>query len=511
MPKIYIIALFLIPLFYVLRARRNTYRLPPGPRKLPIVENLFDMPRGGYMWLDYAAMCRRYKSDIIHLSALGNSIIVLNSARAVNDLLEKRSSIYSSRPSSVMLGELMGWGSTFIFRPNDDAWKAQRKIVTQAIPPTDPKRFHSKQISATHDLLRVLPQSDDIMKSLQTWAVIFITDITYGIQGDEAKLYLPTAIGAVESMAIAGTPGAFYVDQIPILKYVPEWFPGASFKRKAREWNKLRIKMTEDAYLVTKARLAAGTATPSLTSLALEEINHTQDVAYQEEVIKTASVAAYVGGSDTTVAALGAFLIAMLMNPEVQTKAHHELEKVLGPGDLPSFSDEPMLPYITAIVREILRHNPITPFAFPHLLIQDDIYEGYFLPKGSIIMPSIWSILHNVEDYPEPERFNPSRFLDSHGKLNPNIKDPATAAFGFGRRVCPGKQIALASIWIAVASILTCYTIEPELDENGKPIKPKGEWYSGPTLFNHPLPFKCRFIPRSKDVQASLGVSLVKA
>lgn len=62
---------------------------------------------------------------------------------------------------------MIRWGSTFIFRPNDDAWKAQRKIVTQAIPPTDPKRFHSKQLDATHDLLRVLPQSDDIMKSLQ--------------------------------------------------------------------------------------------------------------------------------------------------------------------------------------------------------------------------------------------------------------------------------------------------------------------------------------------------------
>jgi len=180
----------------------------------------------------------------------------------------------------------------------------------------------------------------------------------------------------------------------------------------------------------------------------------------------------------------------------------------LGPGDLPSFSDEPTLPYITAIVKEVLRHNPVTPFAFPHLLIQHDIYAGYFLPKGSIIMPNIWSILHNEEDYPEPELFNPSRFLDADGKLNPNVRDPATAAFGFGRRACPGKHVALASLWIAVASILTCYTIEPELDENGKPIKPKGEWYSGPTLFNHPLPFKCRFVPRSKDVEASLGVSL---
>lgn len=58
----------------------------------------------------------------------------------------------------------------------------------------------------------------------------------------------------------------------------------------------------------------------------------------------------------------------MLMNPEIQTKAHEQLEKVLGPGDLPSFSDEPLLPYITAIAQEALRHNPVTPLgAYQHM------------------------------------------------------------------------------------------------------------------------------------------------
>ncbi|KAF5382852.1 hypothetical protein D9757_007327 [Collybiopsis confluens] len=518
-----------IPLVYFLysRARQAASRqapLPPGPTKFPIVENLFHIPNGAFIWRDYTEMCKQYDSDIIHLSALGNSIIILNSKKAVSDLLEKKSAIYSGRPSTVMLGELMGWGDAFIFRPNDDFWKAQRRIMNQAMPPTDPKRFHPKQLSATHDLLRVLPNSDDVMKSLQLWAAVFIMDVTYGIQGEEAEPYLPTVMAALESMSIAGTPGAFYVDQIPLssaftVKYVPEWFPGAGFKRKAREWSELRKKMVEGPFSVAKERVAKGIATPSLTSVALEQMDPNQDTAYQEQLIKTASVTAYGGGSDTTVAALGAFVIAMLENPHVQTIAHRELDKVLGPGDLPTFSDEPSLPYITAIVREVLRYNPITPLAFPHQLVQDDIYEGYFLPKGSIIMPNVWlvalapalflearSITHNEKDYPEPDLFNPSRFLDSEGKLDPNVRDPANATFGFGRRVCPGKHIATASLWIAVASILACYTIAPELDENGNEIPPNVQWYSGPTVFNHPLSFKCRFVPRSKDVERSLGV-----
>lgn len=116
----------------------------------------------------------------------------------------------------------------------------------------------------------------------------------------------------------------------------------------------------------------------------------------------------YPAGSDTIVSNLGAFIIAMLMNPEVQNKAHRELEKVLEPGDLPSFGDESNLPYITAIVREVARHNPVAPIGsylvffwqihfptdltlgFPHLLTQDDIYKGYFIPKESIIISNIW-------------------------------------------------------------------------------------------------------------------------
>ncbi|KIK66226.1 hypothetical protein GYMLUDRAFT_157950 [Collybiopsis luxurians FD-317 M1] len=480
---------------------------PPGPRKLPIVGSLFSIPSQGNLWLEYDELSRKYDSDIIHLTAFGTSIIVLSSAKVVSDLLEKRFSKFSSRPRTVMLGELMGWGSVTLCRPYDNVWKVHRRMFNQAIPPSDVKRFYPKQINATHNLLRILVHSEDVVQDLHKWAAVFIMDITYGLSGKEAEPFLETAIDALDSVAIAGTPGAFYVDQFPILKYVPEWFPGASFKRKAKEWNLLRIRMTEEPFSVTKERMALGTVTPCLASSALQQIDPAKDVEQQEELVKTVSVMAY-GGEQilSTVAVLGAFLLTMLMYPEVQARAQRELDKVLAPGELPTFNDEATLPYIVAIIREIIRYQPVTPMAFPHLSTEDDTYKGYFIPKGSIVMANVWSILHNEEDYPEPHLFNPSRFLDKNGNLDPTVKDPSSAAFGFGIRACAGKHIALASLWIAVSSILTCYTIAPGLDEDGKEIPPKEVWYSGPTLFNRPLPFKCRFIPRSKDVQAALEV-----
>jgi cytochrome P450 len=281
-PSFAVVALFLFSLafaFYTYRKNRHHQSpLPPGPRKLPLIENLLDMPLE-YPWIEYREMCRQYDSDIIQLSTLGMSIIVLNSAKMVSDLFEKRSRIYSNRPHSIMISELMGyffcalfsvdkliskssWEKMFALRSYDEVTMAQRKILNQAFPPGDIGRFHSKLLDATHDLLRAIGRSDDLIKYLHTWAALVVLDIIYGIQGEEIEVYLPIALEALQSLNIAGSPGAFYVDQIPLLKYVPEWFPGAGFKRMAQEWNNLRIKMTETTFNVTKEQTVSNWVGP---------------------------------------------------------------------------------------------------------------------------------------------------------------------------------------------------------------------------------------------------------
>ncbi|KAJ3768588.1 cytochrome P450 [Lentinula raphanica] len=484
--------------------KQTRYPLPPGPKKLPIVGNLFNMPRSGVAWLEYTALSRQYKSDIIHLSVLDNSIVVVNSAKIASDLLDKRSLIYSSRRSTIMLGKLVGWETVLPFRSNDSSWKQQRKIMSQAFP-TDSTRFYPMLMRATRSLLKALPCTDDIFDPLHVWAAVTIMDVTYGMNAEEAKAHLPIAEGAIEAIIVAGIPGAFFVDHIPILRYIPEWFPGAGFKIKAKIWAELRERMTNLPFGLTKERVAMGVAKPSLTSVALEQIDDQQDVGEQEALIKTAAVAAYAGGSDTTVTALHSFIWAMLQYPEVQIQAHHELDRVVGPGNLPSFAHKASLPYIAAIVQETMRYYPVAPVV-PHRLIVDDIYNGYLLPRGSAIVSNIGSMLYNEEVYPQPNIFNPARFLNNKGNLNPNVKDPADYAFGFGRRVCPGKSFASASLWLAIASILSCYSIEPKLDEHGEPIKPQLQerTQSGLTLLNKIPPFKCRFVPRSGDLPRML-------
>ena len=91
---------------------------------------------------------------------------------------------------------------------------------------------------------------------------------------------------------------------------------------------------------------------------------------------------------------IGAFFLAMALYPEVQKKAQQELDAVVGTeGRLPDFSDQPSLPYITAIVKELLRWHPAVPMGVPYRVLADDEYNGYYIPKGSIILPNMGCVI----------------------------------------------------------------------------------------------------------------------
>ena len=127
------------------------------------------------------------------------------------------------------------------------------------------------------------------------------------------------------------------------------------------------------------------------------------------------------------------FFLTMVLNPKVMQKAQEELDRVVGKGRLPDFSDKDDLPYIDAVVKELLRWNPPLPIGLPYRVTQDDIYRGYFIPAGATVIQNAWAVCRDPEMYPDPEVFNPDRFLKD-GKINPLVFNPEDRIFGSGRR-----------------------------------------------------------------------------
>jgi cytochrome P450 len=142
----------------------------------------------------------------------------------------------------------------------------------------------------------------------------------------------------------------------------------------------------------------------------------------------------------------------------------------------------------------------------PHVTTRDEEYRGYFIPKGTLILGSIWNILHNPEDYPDPEVFKPERYLTPEGKFNTSVRDPRTAAFGFGRRICPGRHAADASLFATVSTILATVHIERAKDAEGKEIIPEVDQTSG--ILSQPKAFEWSAKPRSKRAEALLAAAL---
>jgi len=151
----------------------------------------------------------------------------------------------------------------------------------------------------------------------------------------------------------------------------------------------------------------------------------------------------------------------MILYPATQAKAHAELDQVIGRERPPTISDRESLPYCWAIVQEVLRWQPVATVALPHVLDQDEEFQGYLLPKGTTIMPNIWAMGRDERDFPSAEDFMPERFLSEDGKsLRTDVPGRSPSlAFGFGRRICPGYHLAEANIFAAVVSILWSSTI----------------------------------------------------
>ncbi|KAF8523692.1 cytochrome P450 [Hysterangium stoloniferum] len=462
-------------------------KLPPGPRGEFVIGNLRDIPSHNE-WETYSKWHEKY-GDLVYLNVLGTSLLYVNSAEMACELFDRRSAIYSDRPSIPMF-DLIGACWPVSLMPYGEKWRQHRYAFHQKLNSTVLTQYTPVQIKHARDWELHIRHSIGAV----------IMEIAYGIDIlPENDPYITTAEFAVGLGGTVGAPGSYLVNTIPLLKYLPEWFPGAGFKKKARIWRKKVTDMPTIPFQFVKKELAAGTAKPSLTATLLEEAyakagyqNISED---EEELIRNLAGTIYAAGADTMASTLQILIFAMVLYPGAQLAAQKELDAVVGPNRIPSFEDRRDLPYISALCKEVLRWHPLFIAALPHRLVQDDVIGQYFIPAGTMVLGNAWGILHSEAMYgPDTMAFKPERFLDA-----PDMKDPA-AAFGFGRRACPGTAMAENGLFITAASILHVFNI---VLPRGVPSPDRDAFKPG--MFSCPLPFKCSFVPRSVAAEALIN------
>jgi len=468
---------------------------PPGPKGRLFLGGL-DLMASVYNPEMQVRWFQKY-GDLVSINILGTRLIFVNSSKIAHELFEKRSSVYSDRFSQTML-KMTGWDWNWTFMRYGQKWREHRRIFHQYFNSNSVSQFHAVQTQATLDLIwRLSETPTDFEEHIKYFSAYIIMKAAYNYELlAKNDPYIDIVHTAMEGLSETMNPGSFLVDFIPILRYLPNWFPGAGFKERANYWAKSTQEVREMPFKRVKEAIANGCAGYSVASSALTWLTSKgMPPDRADQIVRDVTGQAYAAGARTTSDALLTIILCLLMCPETQKKAQAELDTVAGDG-LPTMEDRPQLPYIDAICNEAHRWQTTIPFGVAHAAYDDDIYENYFIPKGSIVIANAHVILHEEEAYgPFVERFIPERLLEAG-------MDPPMAQFGFGRRVCPGRYLASGSLFIATAMILKLFDITPAVDKDGNEIPVLAEPTTGALIA--PKPFKCRFKPRTSHSEKLL-------
>ncbi|KAG2072885.1 cytochrome P450 [Suillus decipiens] len=362
-------------------------------------------------WLMYSKWEAEY-GEIIYSRLFSQDIVVINSERVVHDLLDHHSHNYSTRPSGIV--RMLDFFSTAVV------------------------------MSIVYDYTAVRLNDP----------VVVVLERSLEVSIKEIRPYV-----------------AALLEELLILEKLPPWFPGVSIVKGAM-LNRSLVPMIRDLPF----EHVAGTAGPSMVSDALcripDKAKH-EEVAALEKAIKEAGASGYAAGSETiclcaqTTSTLYVFLLAMVLYPEVQACAQAEIDGVIREAlrRLPDWNDHAFMPYVNAIIQEMLRWFPVAPLGIPHATVNDNIYKGHYIPKGATVMANTWSMACNLEKYPNLMKFIPehhmSKITTEAEELSAHHgRDDISFAFGFGRHACVGRHVVNDSLFAAVVNVLAIFRLE---------------------------------------------------
>ncbi|KAJ3461119.1 hypothetical protein MRS44_011986 [Fusarium solani] len=458
------------------RRRPPGTSIPPGPDGVPILGNMLQIPPH-HSWLKFKEWADQY-GNIIRFTILGRENVVLSTEGAANDLLRERGTAYSSREHLIMASDILSDNLRPLLLGYDERWRRGRKLMHQLTMTNMANSYQPSQSLESkrmlYDLIRD-PSRYELWFERYAGGLIF--RIGYGktiVTGEEA--HVRKALHVVHSVERIASPGSYLVDTIPVLQYLPEWM--APFKKEGRQLHEAELGFFRALINDVRAEIEANVAAPSFASTWLED---------KDAYGLTEDEAAYVigtlfeAGSGTTASAMMSFVLAMTLYPQWQERLWEEVDSVCG-DRMPEFDDVPNLPVCRAVIKEVLRWRPVTAGdgneGVPHQLTKDDVYNGFFFKKGTNVHANQWAIHRDPELYPDPEAFNPDRWLMPE---YPTYREPLTkfpslqnySAFGFGRRICPGMNIAERSLYILTPRVAWACRIGRKKDSQGFNTQPK--------------------------------------
>ncbi|KAG7086431.1 hypothetical protein E1B28_002385 [Marasmius oreades] len=523
-------------------------KIPPGPPRAPIIGNLFQVP-SRKPYLQFRKWAQEY-GPVYSLRLGGSTVIVLNTAEAAHEILDNRAKTYSSRTPPHVAHDIMSDGQRFVLLPYEKEWKAAKKTIQTIFNTTTVKGMRPTQELESRIVLWDLMQHGehslstkyDSMKEEEApethWFAIprrYTTSVAmtaiYGIRVNRFvnNPNLHKVYEIMSNFAMQAQPGKYLADSFPVVRKLPDFLaPWRDAARKLHDWEMglygglvdlcksdlLAGKEHVTNYVTTYLRQRLEAGIQDAPGKGVREDGHLTDklLAYTAGTILE-------GGSDTSATTMQNFLMFMASHPHFLHKCVEEIDAVVGEDRMPDFEDEFKLPYLRACIKETLRRRPPTIMGIAHSSDEDDYYEGYLIPKNSQVIGNVWTIHMDPKTYTNPFAFNPERFLQKDEEKNtwasgPNYKDRVHYVFGWGRRFCPGHDIAEASLFIVLSRILWAFNLKTRKDSvTGADILPDMNDESSFTdgFVSIPKIYPLAFIPRTEKKAAMIRKAFTDA
>ncbi|KAF2683813.1 cytochrome P450 [Lentithecium fluviatile CBS 122367] len=486
-----------------LYAKKSSLPLPPGPPALPIIGNVHQAPKS-HPWLQYHAWGKTY-GPVVYLNMLGQPVIVLGTSTAAHDLLAKRGATFSDRPRFVVAAELALKGFHMLLRPYDERFRLHQKLESPVLSVRAANAYLPFQELETKQLLY------DLLKNAggngtnchgyferTTSSIIYALFYGFRLKTSSDPVLLAAHSVNHEFDQLAQV-GKFLVDSFPVLDNLPGFL--APWKAEAEQhWGRQRALHVGNLQTGYKAR-GWNFSKHMRKSLDQEAIEMSIDeLALDVGIMADAAL-------DASTETLMWFVVACITSDRgFVITAQNCLDSVVGCERLPNFQDRTKLPYIDAIVEELLRWRPAGAAGVPHYTKVESVYNGCRIPANSVVIPNHWSISREEAVYgSNVEEFEPERWLstESSGGVHSTasgLKDLPQVGFGYGRRICPGRHVARNVLWISIARLLWAFDVEAGVSDAGERLA-VDPMAATDGLVTKPLPFKAAFRPRGKWVE----------
>ncbi|XP_069500735.1 cytochrome P450 2H2-like [Ambystoma mexicanum] len=483
--------LFAIGLFLLFwwRTEASPQRpLPPGPRPLPLLGNLLQLRTANI--LDCLTKLQDTYGPVYTLYLGSQKVVMLCGFQAVKEALIDHGDHFTGRTEiPITKRTVKGQG---IFFSEGELWKQVRRFSLTTLrnfgmgKRSIEERIQEEIQFLVEELRKTKELPFDPTFFIRRSVSNVICSIVFGQRFDynDKKFQILLDLIAENLQRVDN----FWVQVYNLIPTILDRFPGPH--QQLFENYRAQMRFVEEIMVEHQASLDPSSPRDYIDAFLIkiqQEKADPSSIFYPENLL-ISSLDLFFGGSESTSTTLRYGLLLLLKHPEVEEQVHEEIERVTGRNRRPCMEDRSKMPYTDAVIHEIQRFIDIFTLGVPRSAIVDTNFRGYTIPKGTIVMPFLNTVLNDPEHFEYTGTFNPRNFLEDDGSFK---KNEAFMPFSIGKRMCIGEGLARMELFLFFTTILQNFKLQSTVDRKDLDITPTLK-----LLGKLPPPYEISLLPR---------------